>query len=54
MVQRIDRDLQRFRKIVRGHIKKDLRKYMSTGELVGKKGKNLVSIPIRVFGVVAK
>lgn len=47
MVQRIDRDLQRFRKIVRGHIKKDLRKYMSTGELVGKKGKNLVSIPIR-------
>ena len=47
MVQRIDRDLQRFRKIVRGHIKKDLRKYMSSGELVGKKGKNLVSIPIR-------
>jgi len=47
MVQRIDRDLQRFRRIVRGHIKKGLRKYMSTGELVGKKGKNIVSIPIR-------
>jgi sporulation protein YhbH len=47
MVQRIDRDLQRFRRIVRGHIKKGLRKYMSTGELVGKKGKNVVSIPIR-------
>ena len=47
MVQRIDRDLQRFRRIVRGHIKKELRKYMSTGELIGKKGKNIVSIPIR-------
>jgi sporulation protein YhbH len=47
MVQRIDRDLRRFKKIVRGHIKKGLRKYMSTGELVGKKGKNIVSIPIR-------
>jgi len=47
MVQRIDRDLQRFKKIVRGHIKKELRKYMSTGELIGKKGKNVVSIPIR-------
>ena len=47
MVQRIDRDLQRFRRIVRGHIKKGLRKYMSTGELLGKKGKNVVSIPIR-------
>lgn len=47
MVQRIDRDLQRFRKIVRGHIKKGLRKYMSSGELIGRKGKNVVSIPIR-------
>lgn len=47
MVQRIDRDLRRFKKIVRGVIKKELRKYMSTGELVGKKGKNVVSIPIR-------
>jgi sporulation protein YhbH len=47
MVQRIDRDLQRFRRIVRGHVKKSLRKYMSTGELIGKKGKNIVSIPIR-------
>jgi sporulation protein YhbH len=47
MVQRIDRDLRRFKKIVRGVIKKELRKYMSTGELVGRKGKNVVSIPIR-------
>jgi uncharacterized protein len=47
MVQRIDRDLGRFRQVVRGIVKKDLRKYMVTGELVGRQGKDLVSIPIR-------
>jgi len=47
MVQRIDRDLARFRQVVRGIVKKDLRKYMVTGELVGRQGKEMVSIPIR-------
>ena len=45
-MQRIERDLNRFRQIVRGRIKKDLRKYMSQGELIGRKGKRLVSIPL--------
>src|ERR1035437_173312 len=43
---KIDRDHSRFRQIVRGKIKKDLRKYMTQGELIGKKGKDLVSIPL--------
>src|SRR5512139_2183330 len=47
MVQRIDRDLGRFRQVVRGIVKKELRRYMTTGELVGRQGKDLVSIPIR-------
>jgi len=47
MVQRIDRDLRRFRQVVRGVVKKELRKYMTTGELIGRQGKNVVSIPIR-------
>jgi uncharacterized protein len=47
MVQRIDRDLTRFRQVVRGLVKKELRKYMVTGELVGRQGKDFVSIPIR-------
>jgi uncharacterized protein len=47
MVQRIDRDLNRFRQVVRGIVKKELRKYMVTGELVGRQGRDLVSIPIR-------
>lgn len=45
-MQRIDRDLSRFRHIVRGRIKKDLRKYMSHGEMIGRQGKRYVSIPM--------
>ncbi len=47
----IDRDLGRFRDIVKGRVRKDLRKYMSSGELVGKKGKDLVSIPLPQIGI---
>ena len=46
MVLKIERDLSRFKQIVRGKIKKDLRKYLSHGELIGKQGKRLVSIPL--------
>lgn len=46
MVLRIERDHNRFKKIVRGHIKKELRKYVSKGELIGRQGKDLISIPI--------
>ena len=45
-MQRIERDLNRFRRIVRGQIKKNLRKYMSQGELIGRQGKRMVSIPL--------
>ena len=46
MANRIDRDNTRFREIVRGRIKKELGKYISHGELIGKKGKDLISIPV--------
>ena len=46
MALKIDNDHNRFREIVRGRIKRDLRKYMSSGEMIGRKGKELVSIPI--------
>jgi sporulation protein YhbH len=45
-MQRVQRDLNRFRQIVRGQIKKNLRKYMSQGEMIGRQGKRLVSIPL--------
>jgi sporulation protein YhbH len=44
--QRIERDQQRFRKIVRGKVKSNLSKYISRGEMIGRKGKDLVSIPL--------
>jgi uncharacterized sporulation protein YeaH/YhbH (DUF444 family) len=46
MVRRIEEDKSRFDRIVRGRIKKELRKYITHGELIGRKGKDLVSIPI--------
>ncbi len=46
MGQKIERDHQRFRKLVRGKIKSNLSKYISRGEMIGQKGKDLVSIPL--------
>lgn len=46
MGQKIERDYQRFRKIVRGKVKSSLSKYITRGEMIGKKGNDLVSIPL--------
>ena len=42
----IDNDLHRFRQIVKGRIRKDLKRFMSSGEMIGKQGKKVVSIPL--------
>ncbi|MFT5433208.1 MAG: uncharacterized sporulation protein YeaH/YhbH (DUF444 family), partial [Myxococcota bacterium] len=42
----INKDHSRFRKIVRGKIRDNLKKYISQGELIGRQGKDKVSIPI--------
>ncbi len=47
MVLRIDKDHQRFRQIVKGRIRDDLRKFLTRGELIGKEGKHLISIPLK-------
>jgi uncharacterized protein len=46
MLRKIDRDVKRFRQIVRGVVKKDFRKYLTQGELIGRQGKHVVSIPL--------
>ncbi len=46
MSQKIDLDQRRFRQIVRGKIKQNLRKYISQGEMIGRKGNKSVSIPL--------
>ncbi|MCB9869568.1 MAG: DUF444 family protein [Planctomycetes bacterium] len=45
-VRKIDQDRTRFRDIVRGRIKDNLRRYVTSGEMIGKQGKRLVSIPL--------
>ena len=46
MVEKIEKDHRRFKQIVKGKIRKELRKFLSHGELIGKEGKHLISIPI--------
>jgi uncharacterized sporulation protein YeaH/YhbH (DUF444 family) len=48
---KIKQDHARFRAIVRGRIKQGLKKYVQRGELVGKKGKDFVTIPIPTIDI---
>lgn len=45
-IKRIERDKKRFDAIIRGKIKQDLRKHITRGELIGKRGREVVSIPL--------
>jgi uncharacterized sporulation protein YeaH/YhbH (DUF444 family) len=45
-VRRIDQDHTRFRHIVKGRIKRDLKRFVSSGELIGKQGQRYVTIPL--------
>ena len=46
MVARIEQDHQRFRQIVKGKIRKDLRDYLARREMIAREGKGIVSVPI--------
>ncbi len=46
MPLKIKQDHARFRDIVRGRIRSNLKKYIQQGELIGQQGKDLVSIPL--------
>ncbi len=46
MIMKIEKDHSRFRQIVKGKIRKELRKYISRGEMIGRKGKDIISIPV--------
>jgi uncharacterized sporulation protein YeaH/YhbH (DUF444 family) len=45
-VWRMERDRARFRDIVRGKLREDLRRYLSSSELLGRQGKDVISIPV--------
>jgi len=46
MVSKIERDHARFRDIVKGKIKQNLKHYITQGEMIGRMGKHYVSIPV--------
>ena len=46
MPLKIRQDHNRFKEIVRGKIKDNLKKYIQKGEMIGKRGKDLISIPL--------
>lgn len=46
MVSKIERDHARFQEIVKGRIRKNLKDYISKGEMIGRVGKHYVSIPV--------
>ena len=45
-MSRIQADVNRFRQIVRGRVREELRKHLGRQELIGRQGKRAVSIPI--------
>jgi len=47
MVSKIEQDHQRFRQIVRGKIRDDLRKFLAKDELIAREGRKVVSVPVR-------
>ena len=51
MATKIERDRNRFREIVKGKVRQNLREYVSHGEMLGRKGKDIVSIPIPSLNV---
>jgi len=46
VIDGVKRDHARFRQIVRGKIKQDLKKYIQHSEMFGRKGKDIVTIPM--------
>jgi sporulation protein YhbH len=46
VIDSIRRDHSRFRQIVKGKIKEDLKKYITHGEMIARKGKDQVTVPI--------
>ena len=46
MSTKIESDVNRFRQIVRGRVRDELRRHLGQQELIGSQGKRLVSIPV--------
>ena len=47
MPKRIRKDLERYKRIVRGEIRKNLKDLIESGEIVGQRGRDIVKVPIK-------
>jgi uncharacterized protein len=45
-VRRVDQDVTRFRRIVKGEIRQNLKRYVAKGELIARQGDRTVSVPL--------
>ena len=45
-MSKIQSDVNRFRQIVRGRVREELRRHLGHQEMFGRKGKHVVSIPV--------
>lgn len=45
-MRRIDQDVTRFKRIVKGQIRKNLKKYVSSGDLIARQGDRMVRVPL--------
>lgn len=45
-MKRVDRDVTRFRRIVKGQIRKNLRRFVANGELIARQGGRTISVPL--------
>jgi uncharacterized sporulation protein YeaH/YhbH (DUF444 family) len=46
MIAKIEQDHQRFRQLIKGKIRQDLRKFLGRQDMIAREGKHLVSVPI--------
>lgn len=46
MVTRIEKDVGRFNRILKGKVRDNLKKYINQGEMIAKKGDEMVSVPV--------
>ena len=51
MTLKIKQDHARFKAIVRGRIKQNLRRFIQKGEMLGKRGKELITIPVPTIDI---
>lgn len=51
MTIKIKQDHARFKAIVRGKVKQNLRRFIQKGEMIGKKGKNFITIPLPTIDI---